>query len=272
MTGTPLDPEARALLDAADRCLLAHVGAGGPLLEPLAHWHDGRALWMAAAADSPGARRLAADPACAVYVPGEGRAVIAEGGARRFGLDDPLRLALHAGPVSGALFALAFRNASTLLGYAREQALVPARWWPHNRVVVRLAPDAARVVAVPDGATGLPPALPTSVPADVRRAVAGRRSVVLVHGRERPLVIPATWDASFALAGADGAPVAAEGPAAVALHGEEEVGPLGFRGIVVHGEVGDGRLRPQRLTWWRGFDVGTVELDETPARGVVLPD
>lgn len=260
------------LLDDATRCLLAFAGASGPLLVPMAHWFDGEALWLTSASDSMTVRRLAADPDCSVCLTANDRAVIAPGRARRFGLNDPARLALHAGPISGALAALAFRNAATLLGYARGNVLVPARWRPQNRVVIRITLDDARLVDVPTPGAGVAPQLPSVVPSDIRRAHAGRRQVVVAHGSGRPDISLATWGAGFALTGADGDRLEIAGRVAVGVDADDEGSPLGARGLVLHGEVVAGRLRPARVTWWRGFDLETADVPADTAPSIVLPD
>lgn len=260
------------LLDESARCLLAFPGARGPLLAPMAHWFDGRALWMTTASDSVKARRLSVNGACAVWLAGDAGALVARGQARLYSLSDPLRLLLHVGPISGALTALAFRNAATLFGYARDAVLVPARWRPHNRVVLRVALEDVEAMTLPDPGPGLAPGLPTSVPADVRRAIAGKRRVVVATGTGRPTLAPAVWSAGFSLDGGPHRTLPEQAPAAVAVDADAEASPLGVRGMVLHGTIRNGRLEPERATWWRGFHLETVDLPAASVPGVVLPD
>jgi hypothetical protein len=263
---------ADAMLDQQTRCLLAFAGeAGDPRVAPMAYWSDGEALWMTTAADSSKVRRLSEEPACRICVLTESHALVAAGQARIFGLDDPLGLALHAGPVSGALLGLAIRNPATVVAYVESLAAVPERWWPHRRVVLRIRIDEPELVPLPAVPAGMAPALPEAVPADVRRALAGEHRVVVAYGAGRPVVAPAVWDADFRLSGPGGRSLAPHGPVAVALDAEPLASPLDACGVVLSGDAPDGRLSARKATWWRGFDRETVDLAERP-RGVVLPD
>ena len=260
------------LLDERTHCLLAFAGGRGPAVVPLAHWHDGRALWATLAPDGEAARRLADASACTVWLTDPGRVLTSAGEARVFRLDSPVRLALHAGPISGALAALAVRNAGTLLASARHRLLVPDRWRVPSRVVLRVVLGPTWSLPVAAGDAGLPPPLPTVVPADVRRAVAGQRAVVLVRGRGRPDVTPALLGPGFRLTVA-GTPVPEiDGPVAVVAGPPPEAGWHRARGLALHGTVAGGRLIPDRATWWRDGAVDTAAVARGYQPGVVLPD
>jgi hypothetical protein len=264
------------VLGRGSRCLLAFPGRRGPLLAPMAYWYDGDALWMTTAADTAKARVLARDGACAVYVGDAGGGVKATGHARVLSARDPLGLLLRAPVITGAIAGLALHDPATLLGYARDAVRVPQRWAPHNRVVLRVELSAIvgtpRAVAPP----GVAPALPAAVPADVRRALAGVRRVAVARsvaaGGSVFEVEPGWWDGGYALSSAvTGRPVEADGPVSVALDSDAHASPLGVRGLVLHGRIADGVLRAERATFWRGFDIGTVDV-EAAGSGVVLPD
>jgi hypothetical protein len=62
------------------------------------------------------------------------------------------------------------------------------------------------------------------------------------------------------------------GAAAVAYLGSDpRQRPTQVAGLSLVGDVRDGRLRPQRATWWEGFELTTVDVPQSPP-SVVLPD
>jgi hypothetical protein len=260
------------LLDATPRCLIACAGPHGPLLLPAAHWYDGEELWTTTAADSLLVGALRRAPACTVCVPSGDVVLTAPADTRVFAADQPVRLAVHAGPIAGALAVLAARHAGLLLGHTREAVLTPARWLPRARAVIRLRVRAPLVRARPEPGPGLAPPLPAVVPPDIRRALAGERRVLVAHGPGAPELTPAVWDATYGLATSLGRPVLRPGPVAVAAEAVAEPRPEEQRGLVLHGHIDGGRLVAARATWWRGFAVDGGAVPPARARGVVLPD
>lgn len=298
------------LLRDASRCVLALSGSGvewgAPVLSPMAFWYDGSAVWMTTAATPATRAGPRRGVPCAVYVPpvgGSRHGVVIGGEARVHSLDDPVGLVLHSAPISAAMTALVAKNLPAMPGYARDLARAPEQWQPRNRVILRVGAASLRSAPLPVAGRGVAPALPDVVPADVRRAVAGRRYVVLATGTEEDLHIqPAVWGAGYQLQTAAGAGTAAQKPATVAVDasfvdadfrdadsrdadpreadadaesGRANVGRrLGeARGVAVHGFLGpDLRLRAERVTWWRGFEVESAAIPTPPAGGVVLPE
>jgi hypothetical protein len=271
-------PDSPDLLAQASRCLLAVRGRRGPLLSPMAFWWDGAGLWMTTPATSTKVACLRNTPECAVWVPpradGEPGALV-HGTARIFGLDDPFSLALHGPSISGAVLALAGRNAGQIFGYVQDARHVPVRFWPRNRVVVRVA--ARRIVGIqgPPLGSGIAPPLPTVVPPDVRRSLGGHRRVTVAAVHEDELTVsPATLGAGFSLQFAHGhAP-----PAGARLAATIEIAP-GYRptsvvGLVLHGRHHPpGTLDVDRATWWHGFDLATADVTRASAPpGIELPD
>jgi Pyridoxamine 5'-phosphate oxidase len=263
------------VFDRSSRCVLGFSGRRGPVLSPMAFWSDGSSLWMSTPAVSVKARALLARPDCAVYVPGNngGPGAVARGRARIFGLHDPLGLAVHGPLVTTAMGMLASRNAGTILGYVQDARAVPSRFRPRNRVAVRLKIDDVLPVADPEPAAGIAPALPTVVSPEVRRALAGRRTVTVAV--EQPGVglwlRPAVWGAGFELDFQDRDRLLSGAPAAVHVGTDPGNRPTSVVGLSLFGEIDGGRLRPSRATWWEGFDLTTVELAAAPA-SITLPD
>lgn len=266
--------DAAAILDAATRCLLAARGRRAPLVSPMAHWFDGTALWMTTVADAAKIAALRDDPACAVAVaPDADRpGVAARGRARVFGPGEPVRLALHAPAITGALSGLAARNLGALVGYATHAWEIPGRWAPYHRVVLRVTVDELELAEPPSDAGGVSPALPTEVPADVRRRLGGKRAVVALWDEPPLRLAPAVWGAGFALTFAAGGPRPRAGDRVGAVIDVDRGEPSEASGAVVYGDLDErGALSPDRVVWWRGFDVRSAQV--APASGgAVLPD
>lgn len=264
------------LLMRARRCLLATADPGGPQVAPTAFWFDGHALWM-----SPGSASLptiagAREHECVAYVapidpqePGE----VVHGRARVYSRADPLGLVFHTATISAAMTALAARNALALAGYVGDVARAPYRRLPRNPLVVRLDVERRTKVDLPDEGPGVAPALPTAVPPDIRRALAGLRGVVLVWGDGGAHATPAVWDAGYRLRTP---PTLRPPPGASAVVTVDTDDPQGLGrpvGLALYGSVGaDGRLVPERVTSWWGRDLHTAPVAPAVPGGVVLPD
>lgn len=281
----------RRVLDEQRRCLLGFPTPAGPMLAPMAYWSDGEHLWMSTAGSSVKARRLREHPECVVYVPAaeDVPGAVARGEVRVFRAGDPMGLLFHGAAITGAMAALAVSNASSMLGYAQDAASIPARWAPPNRVVLRLRLDDVEAAPQPVAATGVAPPLPAVVPSDIRRALAGQRRVTLAveqrpergqgedSGRVRIRVLPAVWAAGLRLALPAGASLTPGTRVAAVLHADPEGRPTGVVGLALRGTVDvDGRLRPERATWWHGFRLHTADVPPQPtpggSSGIVLPD
>jgi hypothetical protein len=264
------------LLCGANRALIAVRGRRGPLLSPMAVWYDGAGLWASTASNAVKSRLLRRDGRCLLYVPAPD---VADGGvvvgatARVFGPHDPLGTMLHWPTISVAMAALAARNAGNIVGYAQDVARIPLSWMPANRVVVRAHVERAAAVAAPPVGPGIAPALPPVVPADVRRAIGGqRRVVVAVVDGERLRVLPGVWGAGFALSLLDELPGSA--PATVVVDDDPHGRPTLVTGLAFGGHLDDRgtALRPERVTWWRGFATTTEDMPAPSASGITLPD
>lgn len=265
------------LLERASRCFLGTAGPDGPAVLSVVSWSDGQALWMSvptanlpAVAWDPEAAWVAYVPPVEAHEPG----VVVHGRARVYSLHAPLRLALHAPPISAAMAALATRHAGAVLGSVGDAARAPHRWLPRNRAVVRLVVHERREVDQPDVGPGVAPALPPVVPAAVRRGLAGLRRLVVVFGEGGDLrAAPAVWGPGFALRTP---PTLRPTPgtqvvAAVDVEGRRP--PRGPVGLALHGEVdAEGRLVPERATFWYGTETVSAAVVPPTAGGVVMPD
>jgi hypothetical protein len=267
---------AQAVLDSRRRCLLAFAGVNGPILSPMAYWSDGAHLWMTTSGSGVKAERLARDGSCAVYVAGaDGVGASARGTARIFSAADPLGLVLHGPAITAAMAALAASNASSLGGYVQDAARVPLRFLPHNRVIVRVRLDDLQTFEEPAVPAGVAPALPTIVPSDIRRVLSGERRVVLAVGGPELRIAPAVWGAGFALTLPAGVPVPEGTRVAAVLDADPEGRPTEVVGLSLRGAVAaDGRLVPERATWWEGFALTSADVPPAAVgrSGIVLPD
>ena len=268
--------DAEEILDRATRCVLAFSGKRGPVVAPMAYWADGSALWMSTPAASVKAAAMRRRPNCSVYVApvdGIGPGVVLAGRVRIYGLHDPLGLAVHGAVVSAAMTALATRNAGTILGYVQDARHVPQRFRPRNRVAVRFSIDEMRTVDAPEPGPGVAPPLPTVVSPAVRRALSGRRHVVVGTGAPSGTVAitPAVWASGYRLDVPAGDPLPEQGTAAVYLGDDPQGRPTKVAGLLLSGELSGGRLQPNRATWWEGFDLTTVDI-KTATSSVIIPE
>ncbi len=268
----------RAALAAASRCLVALPGRRGaaPDVVPAPAWFDGEALWVAAPAGDGLAATLDRQPGCAVVLPAaaDRGAVVAVGNARVYSPADPLGLVLHAPTVLAAGAALALRHAGRLPAWLRHAAAAPEKLLPRDRVVARVALGRVRTVTSPTPPPGVAPALPTVVPPEVRRGLAGARDVVLLTAGAGGLVVtPAAWSAGFGLTLAGGArlPAGVDVTAAVEVPTPDGPGPVA--GLALAGTVGPGpSLHPRRARWWTDGVRGEAQVPPARTGALVLPD
>lgn len=263
-----------AVVACGTRCWLALSGHRGPLLVPMAYWSDGDAVWMWMTGRSMGTDVLMREPRCAVYVGGpDGGGALLRGRARIHSLTSPRSVIFHGVTSAAAVAVLVARAASDVLSAPR----IPRRILPVSRVAVRIAVDQTESVGPPPDAPGIAPPLPMAVPPDVRRALSGRRDVVVAAGAPGTLrVAPARWGPSFALSLPAGAALPDGTAAAVAVEGGPAGRPAAAAGLRVSGEVVDGRLHPDRVSWWVGTSAESAEVPVAmPGRGpsaITLPD
>jgi hypothetical protein len=188
------------------------------------------------------------------------------------------------------LAAYALKNAAFVGGYLLDLTQVPGDWWPHNRVLLRLRPDRVRLVPAFRPPVAAPVRV-SRVPGQVATAVSRHRDAQLCWlAGGLPVLAAAAWtlDGSDALAWLpadvprpprDGAPAAlviehhhpfratrmlglclrgrmSPAPEALATINRRYEEPLPEEGTPL-------RLEVSRVTWWRGFDVGTSRVQQT---------
>jgi hypothetical protein len=285
-----LDAEQRALLSGSRIGMLA-IGGRLPLVSPAAFHFGGDALWMTTSRHAAKLTLARRDPRAAFLVPPEPRAgghgVLLQGLLEAYDPRSP-RSQLSAA-LKGPSFALnvagyALKNAAFIGGYLLDLASIPAEWWPHNRVLLRLVPDHVTLVPpfVPPAAA---PERVAGAPAQVAQAVARQTTAQLCWlAAGRPVMAGAAW-------ALDGPDVVAwlpphvsrsprdDVPAALVIERHHRFRATRMVGICLRGrlrlepearaavarryrgdlpEAGQAiRLEPARLTWWRGFEVRT---------------
>lgn len=263
------------VLRRAGRCLLVTRGSQGPDLVPTAFWFDGEALWFLVVADSTQRSALRAEPDCGAYVPPfepAGAAALVHGRARAYAVDDPVALVLHGPVISTALAALAVKQTSAALGARRQRPGLPTPADLAGRVVLRLPIGDAALVDLPEVGPGLAPALPTVVPADVRRALAGRRSVVVAVQGDALRFGPGVWSPDYALGTVPDSLARTRAPAAICVDADETERLAGPVSLTLHGRLDDGRLVPTRAVWWRGRARKSAEIPTEAPGSIELPD
>lgn len=275
MISAPASPpgpsNSSAALASARRLVLVVRGMEVPLVTPMAYWWDGRHLWMVTAGSSGKVRTLRREPEVVAYVPpaGDGPGAVVRGHVRVFSIGDPLGLAVHAAPVSGAVTMVALRNLSNSVGYALDLPQLPSSWLPHRRVAVKLDVEDVQDVVEPPVGLGMAPALPEQVPPAVRRRLAGVRRVVVAADVGAALaVVPAVWGAGFELDLPAGARLPDGQRVVVMADVDPMFRPSRVAGLALEGSLDDGRLVPDRVSWWQGFDRSATEL----VPSFVLPD
>jgi pyridoxamine 5'-phosphate oxidase-like protein len=288
-----LDEESRRLLAKARIGMLALNAGRWPLVNPAAFHYGGDAVWITTSRHAVKAG-LARKRGPASFLVDDGRScVLLEGEADLFdalSLPNQVRAALEGPSFYLNLAGYAWKNAAYIGGYLRDIHRIPGDWWPQNRAVLRLRAERAwslpAIPHPPAGSATLP-----GLPAGVRRSLA-REPVgyLCTLADEVPLMAPALWAvdgdglrvvtgvAGFLGIGRRGGPgglaveyhhryratrmagaylrgslqVAADAKEAVKERYDLDVAPRGM-GL---------RLLPERVTWWRGFEVKTARVED----------
>ena len=283
-----LDEESRRLLGGARIGMLALSAGTFPVVNPAAFWYSGDSVWMTTSRFAAKLGMARRDPRASFMVEREGRSVLLQGVLEAY---DPRSLtsALRA-TMEGPRFALsmagyALKNAAFIGGYMVDLTGIPREWWLHNRVVLRLRADRARLLV-----TGVAEARRRDrvfgAPAAVAKGTEKESEAYLCwlqKGAAGPQMVPVLWaaeDEDILAWVPDGLPHPPEGSAgAVVVEYHHPfratrmvgacprgyfAGDAGARGAVQE-RYGVGlaegfglRLRTRRVTWWRGFAVGTA--------------
>ena len=270
------------------------IGARPPLDNPAAFHYGGGALWMTTSRHAAKLAVARRDPRAAFLVTPEprGRAhgVLLQGLLEAYDPRSPrsqLRAVMQGPGFALNLAGYALKNAAFIGGYLLDLASIPAEWWPHNRVLLRLVAENVELVPPLTPPVAAAERVP-GAPAQVAHAVARHRIAQLcwiVDGR--PVLASAAWalDGPDALAWlpahvprppADGASAAlvvehhhafrATRMLGLCLRGRLRLEPSARAAIAARygtAPLEDGtvvRLEAARLTWWRGFEVRTVPV------------
>jgi hypothetical protein len=275
-----VDRRTAELLSGARIGMLALSGGRLPLVNPAAFRFGGGAVWMTTSRHATKLALARRDPHASFLVEGEGRAVVLQGQLDAFDPRSPgsqVRAFLHGPSFAWNLTGYALKNVGFIGGYLLELASIPAEWWPHNRVVLRLRVERARQVRT--DRTLLDPLAPRprlgTVPADVARSLEAAVGYLCWPTLRGPTLAPAGWspegaDALLRLPPSVGRGPSAGSPCALVLerhHPYRATRMVGacLRGRAAEEPAGGLRLVVEQVTWWRGFKVRTQ-----PARREVV--
>lgn len=287
-----LDGEARALLARARIGMLALNATRLPLLTPAAFHFANSALWMTTSRHAVKVALARRDPRAAFLVEDRRGSVLLQGVLDVFdprSLQGPLRALLEGPAFALGLAGYTLKNAPFIAGYLVDLASIPRAWWPQNRVLLRLRATRSRHLAALELPAPVPariPALPAALGRPLGRNRLGRLCWS-VGGS------PHLGAAAWAMEGADalvwlppGTPRSPREGAAGALLVEQHhpFRATRMQGACLRGhlcqepsarqllearyeapldEEGDTfRLLTERVTWWRGFKVRTVDAAE----------
>jgi hypothetical protein len=289
-----LDSEHRELLSGARIGMLA-ISAHLPLVSPAAFHFGGGALWMTTSRHAAKLTLARRDPRAAFLVAPEPRGqrhgVLLQGLLEAYDPRSPrsqLRAMLHGPGFAFNLAGYVLKNAAFIGGYLLDLADIPAEWWPHNRVLLRLVPDHVSLVPALRPPVAAAQRVP-GAPAEVAHAVGRSRTAQLCWlAGGRPMLASAAWalDGTAAIAWlpphvprppGEGAPAAlvvehhhpfrATRMLGLCLRGRLALEPPASPAIAERygGALPEGgtavRLEPARLTWWRGFQVQTRAVE-----------
>ena len=280
-----LPEDTRRLLSRARLGMLA-LRAREPLVNPSAYHFDGESVWMTTsryAAKLAIARR---DPRVAFLVSGPNHAVLLRGVVEAYdprSLSAGIRAVMHGRSLLAGMAGYALKNTNFVGGYLLDLAGVPAEWWPHNRVVLRMRATAATVVPVSTSGSARPARM-AWVPAAVGRALERTATAYMCWvASGSPLLVPCRWalcDGSLVTEPLTDSPLPrGDVPGAVVVEYHHPFRATRMVGACVRGVLGSApagaegeiaeryrevverpvfRLQPSRVTRWRGFEVSTA--------------
>lgn len=280
----------RGLSRAVDlaRIGMVAIGARRPLVNPAAFNLAAGSVWMTTSRRAVKARLLRRSPEAAFLVATGHQTLLFQGHLESY---DPLSLtgplkAMLGGPNLGfAVAGYVLRNAPFVGGYALDLRSMPDAWWPQSRVLLRLRVGWARTVSE----SAPPAAAATPIPEVIGPSLAQVGEAYMCWaGSTAPSLAPAWWAptgpgelaAWLPPGGLPGPPAPAAGALVVEHHHPYRASRM--TGVALHGRVepntGDEatlaaaieerygvrpaggtllRLRPDRVTSWRGFEVAT---------------
>jgi hypothetical protein len=294
------DSVVEAIASEAPFAHVAVETARGPHVTPVLYALAGDRLWFTVPRGTLKARVLAKRPRAGILLQAGETSVLMGGGAKLLDPRSPISWASaprESALAPLAIRSFTLRNSRELLGFALDGSELPAGSFPPNLLLAGFEPR--RVAALrgeevewrrgrwrfearkrdpsSDGTHPSPSGrLPRleGVPREV--AELPRHSGPAVVGwpaSGTPLALPAAWDPSSARATvaadlADLAGIAGEAPACIAFDAAEGHRPTGKRGVMLRGRgsvvrgghVTEVSIQPERVTYWLGFETGTISV------------
>lgn len=293
---------ARSMSDA--RIGILALGARRPLVNPAAFHHASNSVWMTTSRHAVKAHLAGRAPEAAFLVSTGQETLLFQGTIESYdprSLSGPLK-ALLGGPRLGfGVAGYALRNASFIGGYALDLHGMPDAWWPQNRILLRLRVSWARTVSEAPP----PAASPTPIPGVLGPELASvGEAYACWAGSRTPSLAPVWWAPSgigevaawLPPRGLPAPPAAANGAIVVEHHHPYRASRM--LGVTLHGRLeplsspdaapvasaiehrygvrpAGGvllRMRPDRVTSWRGFEVSTRPHPDRASGATPLAD
>jgi hypothetical protein len=285
-----LDQESRHLLGASRIGMLALATGSYPVVNPAAFVFAGDSIWMTTSRFAAKLGMARRDPRASFLVRRGERSVLLQGVLEPY---DPRTLsgafrAVMGGPrFAFSMASYTLKNAAFIGGYMVDITGVPREWWPQNRVILRLHPEHSRVLVAGSAEAKRHDRI-VGPPATVAKGLERESLAVLCwlqRGGHGPQMVPALWavDAEDVLSWVPSglAPPPNDAPGAIAVDYHHPFRATRMLGACPRGrferddsargaiekryrvELAEGvglRLRTRRVTWWRGFEVGTTAV------------
>ena len=275
--------------------MLALNAGSYPLVNPAAFHYANGSVWMTTSRHAVKVALARRESAASFLVDGHDRCLLLDGSVEVLdprSIPAQVRALLEGPALYLSLAGYALKNAAFVGGYLRDITGIPGDWWPQNRVVLRLR--AERAWALPSGEPPAPdPAPVPGVPAGVRRSLARTPVAYLCTVvDEVPLLAPALWTASGEVAVVTGVAaflgIGRKGSGGLVIESHHRYRATRMVGAYLRGRFtanpeakvqvqerygmaarppGLGlHFRPERATWWRGFEIQSALIEDHPAR------
>jgi hypothetical protein len=285
------DPHVLQVAGRASHAYLAVETGGGPHVTPVLFGVTADRLWFVIARSTLKARMLEKRPGVGVLIDDGKSALVIRGDASLLDPRRPRDLAVRLSELARAPLAIpayGLGNPAELLAFARDAARAPARAAPPNLALVSVRPGAIEIVPSPtvemrrrtrppggdatgDSLRGWAQRL-SDVPQEAAAlALAPGPAVLGWLTPGGPLAIPAAWEPERARARVPWAVLARagalpDGSACLCLDADSGKGPAAKDGVLLRGpghiaaqgDMGLVSIEPDRVTYWTGFETGTV--------------
>ena len=276
--------------------MLALNAGTHPLVNPAAFHYANDSVWMTTSRHAVKVALARREPSASFLVDGEDHCLLLDGSVEVYdprSMPGQVRAFLEGPGFYLSLAGYAVKNAAFVGGYLRDLAGIPGEWWPQNRAVLRLRAERAWELPGVE-ATAPGPAPVPGVPAGVRRTLARTPVAYLCTVVDDvPLLAPALWsaggaDISIVTGVAAFLGISRKGSGGVVIESHHRYRATRMVGAYLRGrfttaadakdEVQDRyslaerpaglglNFRPERATWWRGFEIQSAPVEETPAR------